>query len=664
MPNTLAVPSALKLPLATTDATSRPKTINPRFIRFGLRFAVISVESAIVSASFTLCYWLFILQHPEHWNLELLWVAVPAVVLIRGAALMIFGVFWRSFRHAGIRDLVAIAKAVAISSACLYFARNLWLPSEQLPGSLFIRDGLICFIALAGFHFSARLYALRRSRRYFTGKRAVIVGAGDGGACLVKDLSADPQARVRAVAFVDDDLRKKGSRICDVPVVGDLSELQRAVLENNADEILICIPSATQEQTQRILNACRQCGVPVRMLPSLAELTNGMVTSKSLRPIRMDDILQRECLVCDPEMTRALVAAKVVLVTGAGGSIGSELCRQLADASPRRLILVDKSENNLFHIQLAVRERAPNLDVAVYLRDITDAESVNEMFAGEAPQIVFHAAAFKHVGMMELHPQEAIRNNVLGTRNVANAALAANVEAFVNISTDKAVNPQNYMGLSKMMAEMIIRDLAKKHGVRFMNVRFGNVAGSAGSVIQLFSDQILKGGPLRVTDPQATRYFMSIPEAAYLILCAAQRGHGGETFVFDMGRPINIYQLARMLSLYSGLAPEEEMPIEFIGLRDGEKFHEDLWDHWETPRTTDQPRLLCLEGTNPLAVDIQKLVAQFEKFLACRDFPGLLNHIDRAFPSFAEQRSPARESRGQKRPEVQPPPEVQLSKVG
>ncbi|MGH9716738.1 MAG: SDR family NAD(P)-dependent oxidoreductase [Candidatus Acidiferrales bacterium] len=657
MPNTLAVP-ALDLQLATSNnSTLRPKTISPRTIRFGLRFFVISVELAIVSASFILSYWLLILHDPNRWSAELLWAAIPAVVLIRGSALMIFGVFWRSFRHAGIRDLVAIAKAVGLSSVCLYFVRDLWVPSNQLPGALFVRDALICFLALAAFHFSARLYALRRNRKSFTGKRAVIVGAGDGGACLVNDLSADPQSKVRAVAFVDDDLTKKGSRICDVPVVGDLSELQKAVSEHNADEILICIPSATREQTERILNACRQCGVPVRMLPSLAELTNGMVTSKSLRPIRMDDILQRECLVCDPEMTRALVAEKVVLVTGAGGSIGSELCRQLADASPRRLVLVDKSENNLFHIQLAVRERAPNLDVAVYLRDITDAESVREMFASEAPQVVFHAAAFKHVGMMELHPQEAIRNNVLGTRNVAHAALAARVESFVNISTDKAVSPQNYMGLSKMMAEMIIRDLAKEYGVRFMNVRFGNVAGSAGSVIQLFSDQILKGGPLRVTDPQATRYFMSIPEAAFLILCAGQRGRGGETFVFDMGQPINIYQLARTLSLYSGLAPGEELPIEFIGLRDGEKFHEDLWDAWEVPRKTDQPRLLCLDGTNPLAVDIQKAVAQFEKLLSCRDYKGLLDFVDRVFPSFARQRSPRHEVREYRT-------DVQLSKVG
>jgi FlaA1/EpsC-like NDP-sugar epimerase len=429
------------------------------------------------------------------------------------------------------------------------------------------------------------------------------------------------------------------------------------VMEQNADEILICIPSATQEQMQRILNACRECGVPVRMLPTLAELTDGMVTSKSLRPLRMDDLLQRECLVCEPEMTRALVTDKVVLVTGAGGSIGSELCRQLADANPRRLVLVEKSENNLFHIQLAVRERAPNLDLGVYLRDITDAESVRELFATENPQIVFHAAAFKHVGMMELHPQEAIRNNVLGTRNVAAAALTSGVESFVNISTDKAVSPQNYMGLSKMLAEMIIRDMAKKHNVRFVNVRFGNVAGSAGSVIQLFADQILKGGPLRVTDPQATRYFMSIPEAAYLIFCAAHRGRGGETFVFDMGQPINIYQLARTLSLYSGLAPEEELPIEFIGLRDGEKFHEDLWDEWETPRQTDQPRLLRLEGTNPRAIEIQKAVMQFDKFLACRDYPGLLDYIDRLFPAFAESRPPVQR-------QFRPQAEYSLSKVG
>ncbi|MGH9740433.1 MAG: SDR family NAD(P)-dependent oxidoreductase [Candidatus Acidiferrales bacterium] len=656
MPNTLSVPSAVGIP-ATDKVTDTPaKSISPRLIRFALRFVVISVDLSIVFISFAFCYWLQNLHDPHGWSVNLLWILLPAVLLFRGAALVIFGVFWRSLRHASIGDLVAIAKAVGISSICLYFARDLWAPSSSLPGALFVRDALICFFLLAGFHFSERLYFLRLARKSLTARRAVVVGAGDGGASLVKELSSDHGANMRAVAFVDDDLTKKGSRICDVPVLGDLSELQRAVVENNADEILICIPSATREQMQRILNACRQCGVPVRMLPSLAELTNGMVTSKSLRPIRMDDILQRECVVCDPQMIRALVANKVVLVTGAGGSIGSELCRQLADAGPRRLVLVDKSENNLFHIQLGVRERAPDLDVGVYLRDITDAESVREMFGGEAPQIVFHAAAFKHVGMMELHPREAIRNNVLGTRNVANAALAAKVESLVNISTDKAVNPRNYMGLSKMLAEMIIRNLANKNQVRFVNVRFGNVAGSAGSVIQLFSDQILKGGPLRVTDPQATRYFMSIPEAAYLILCAAQRGQGGETFVFDMGEPINIYELARRLSLYSGLAPEEEMPIEFIGLRDGEKFHEDLWDERERPRKTDQPRLLCLDGTYPSSIDIQKTVVQLEKLLACRDYQGLLDYIGRLFPSFAAHRSVAQQHR-------EPQTGLQLSKV-
>lgn len=641
MPNILSVPSALDLPLPTTDnETPRPRSISPRAVRFALRLTVVSVDLALVLASFIFCYRMESAHDPHRWTVELLWVLLPAIVVIRGGALVIFGVFWRSLRHASIRDVVAIGKAVGISSMCLYLVGQLWPPSNALPATLFIRDGLICFFLLAGFHFSERVYFLWLGKRRHASKRAIVVGAGDGGASLVRELGADPKANVRAVAFVDDDLTKKGSRICDVPVVGDLSELQRAVVAHNVDEILICIPSATYEQSRRILNACRQCGVPVRTLPTLAELTNGIVTPKSLRPIRVDDILQRECIVCDPNLTRALVADKIVLVTGAGGSIGSELCRQVAEANPRRLVLIDKSENNLFHIQLAVRERAPNLDLRIYLRDITDAEAVAEIFALETPQLVFHAAAFKHVGMMELHPQEAIRNNVIGTRNVATAARTAGVEAFVNISTDKAVNPQNYMGLSKMIAEMITRDIAKKHNTRFMNVRFGNVAGSAGSVIQLFSDQILKGGPLQVTDPQATRYFMSIPEAAYLILCAAQKGRGGETFVFDMGEAINIYELARTLSLYSGFAPEKELPIEFIGLREGEKFHEDLWDEWEVPVKTDQPRLLCLGGTNPLQIDTSRTIAQLEKFLACRDYRGLLDYIDRMFPSFAEQRIP------------------------
>jgi FlaA1/EpsC-like NDP-sugar epimerase len=281
------------------------------------------------------------------------------------------------------------------------------------------------------------------------------------------------------------------------------------------------------------------------------------------------------------------------------------------------------------------------------------------VFLRERPQIVFHAAAFKHVGMMELHPHEAIRNNLFGTRNVAMAAAEFGVTHFVNISTDKAVNPSSYMGLSKQMAERTVREMALRRKLRFMNVRFGNVAGSTGSVLRLFSEQIAKGGPLRVTDPRATRYFMSIPEAVYLILCAAALGQGGETFIFDMGEPINIYQLARMMSLFSGFVPEEELPIEFIGLRDGEKVHEELREDWEEMHATAHPRLFTVTPTANFRGDIVRMTQQMDQILERRDHTALLEYIDACFPKFAAGRiAPHVEEYGQV--EVAPIPRVQM----
>jgi FlaA1/EpsC-like NDP-sugar epimerase len=369
-------------------------------------------------------------------------------------------------------------------------------------------------------------------------------------------------------------------------------------------------------------------------------LVGGNVSLRDLQRVQIEDVLQRDRITPDPALTRALLAGKTVLVTGAGGSIGSELCLQIAAAGPRRLILVDKSENSLFYSHLTISEKYPDVETHPCLADITDESLMRVIFQRERPELIFHAAAFKHVGMMQLHPYEAIRNNVLGTRVIATLALEIGAQRFVNISTDKSVNPHCYMGLSKKFAEMTVKQIGAKHQSRFLNVRFGNVAGSTGSVLRLFNEQIKKGGPIRVTDPQATRYFMSIPEAVYLILCAASRGKNGETYIFDMGEPINIYQLARTLSLFSGYMPEEELPIEFIGLRDGEKVHEELWESWERPHVTENPLLFVLKGTDPEPIDIVGAVEMFEGFLKTKDHDGLIEYIDGLMPAFAAGQIP------------------------
>jgi len=352
----------------------------------------------------------------------------------------------------------------------------------------------------------------------------------------------------------------------------------------------------------------------------------------------IEELLQREEVRVDARETRKIVGGKAVLVTGAGGSIGLELCRQIAQSGPRKLLLLDKSENSLFYANLEASERLGAARVNPFLMNLLDGQGTKEIVRNERPDIIFHAAAHKHVGLLERQPQEAIRNNVLGTRNIAEAALESGAGRFVNISTDKAVNPRNYMGLSKKVTELCIQELARHGGTRFSNVRFGNVAGSTGSVLRLFWEQIQKGGPVRVTDPRATRYFMSVTEAVHLILRAAALGQGGETFVFDMGKPLNIYELAKTMVLFAGLKPEEDLAIEFTGLGEGEKIAEELWEEWERPARTESEGIFAIRGENARRGVLEE-IQQMENYLARGDTKGLLRYVHGIFPEFGWNRS-------------------------
>ena len=477
------------------------------------------------------------------------------VLFARSACLYWLGPFKSSLRHAGVHELLGIAKAISASSLLI----ALLISRLEIGGSqsraLFVLDWALCQLLLGGLHFAPRIYQSQSSLWRRPLKRIAVVGAGDAGMTLVKELASDPESRCRPTAIFDDDPRTHGTTICGVPVVGPADLLAQAALSKAVDEVLICIPSATPSEMSRVFAICCQSGLPVRTLPTLAELADGRVSQRDLRNLRIEDLLQREELRPDPAEVAEIVCDRVVLITGAGGSIGSELCRQIGAAEPRKLLLLDKTENSLFYIDREMRESFTGFPIVPLLVDVTQQLRVEEVFAAYKPSIVFHAAAHKHVGLLELHPTEAIRNNVLGTRNVAKAAQEHGVDRFVNISTDKAVNPENYMGLSKKLTELCIQHLACRKAVRFMNVRFGNVAGSTGSVLRLFWDHIQKGEPLHVTDPRANRFFMSIPEAVHLILRAAKHGRGGETFVLEMGAPINIYELAKSMSLLAGFAP-------------------------------------------------------------------------------------------------------------
>ena len=599
---------------------------------------VLGAEILLGALSYALAVWTVGENRGASWTANVLMATLGIVVLARLAASLSVELYRRSLRYASLADLISIIKVVTTSS--IGVCALIWwrFPQLKVPAAIFVVDWAFLQLFWGGLHFGARVLKTQQAVSRMGGKRVVIVGAGDAGMSLLKELVLDASCGCSPMAVVDDDAQKWGRTIYGVPVLsGGIAKLASAVARTRAEEILICIPSASTVQMREILRACRKAEIPVRTLPSIAELLGESVSLRDLRRPRMEDLLQREEIRLDLDATRKVVGGKVVLVTGAGGSIGSELCRQIAEAGPRRLLLLDKSENSLFYVNLEASERMGSEGVKPLLIDLTNRDRVAEMMRSERPEIVFHAAAHKHVGLLELHPQEAIRNNVIGTRNIAEAALETGACRFVNISTDKAVNPRNYMGLSKKLTELCMQELAQSHRTRFMNVRFGNVAGSTGSVLRIFWDQIQKGGPIRVTDPRATRYFMSTREAVNLILRAAALGQGGETFVFDMGEPVNIYDLAKTMALFAGRTPDKDLAIEFTGLAEGEKITEELWEDWERPAPTSADRILVVNAVNPLSHGILRHVSAMEEFVKRGEGGPLMAYLRHVVPGFGHK---------------------------
>jgi FlaA1/EpsC-like NDP-sugar epimerase len=595
---------------------------------------VLSAEIILAGASYSLAICVLSETHQPGWAADILRATFGFLILFRLAGLTIARLYHHSLRYACIPDLILIGKLAFFSS--LFFWVFVWwhFPKLSMPFALFVLDWMILQLLWGTLHFGSRVVKTQQAVGRRRGRRVLIVGAGDAGMTLLRELSTDPTSGCQPVAVVDDDPAKSNRSMYGVPVVNGTKDIARLAARMRVEEILICVPSATPSQMNDILTACRRSHLPVRTLPSLAELAQEGVSKLQLRAPKITDLLDRVEIHVDVMETRRVVGGKVVLVTGAGGSIGSELCRQIAEASPQKIILLDKSENSLFYTHREVSRRCDASRVMPVLADILDRDRLRELLRSERPEIIFHAAAHKHVGLLELHPQEAIRNNVIGTRNVAEAALEFGAARFVNISTDKAVSPKSYMGLSKKLTELYIQELALTHRKPFSNVRFGNVAGSSGSVLRLFWEQIQKGEPILVTDPRATRYFMSVPEAVHLIFRAAALGRGGETFVFDMGEPLNIYELAKAMALFAGLEPGRDLPIEFIGLKDGEKIEEDLWADWEQPVRTKAERVLMIAQQNPEARGILGKIRKMEVFLQRNDREGLLEYLSEIEPGF------------------------------
>jgi FlaA1/EpsC-like NDP-sugar epimerase len=576
------------------------------------------VDGVLVAFAYLLAFWLRFDGWPtgraNHkyaalFNHSIWWVVPLALVVLAG-----FGVYERLWTYVGQRDFEQVAKGVIVATLLIVGVVALVHPvtvpagphrrtGVTLPASVAVPFLLVMLALLAGARFITHLIAEGRVRtlRYAKGTREVlIVGAGEGGRMVVRELVRNPELRMRPVGFVDDDPRKRrlkdeyGLRVLGTTAAGDLA---RVLDEVEPDEVVIAIPSAPGELRAAVVRACRQRAIPVRTTPTVFEMLQDgagqLRVTRQLREVRVEDILGREPVRMELERVGAYLAGKVVLVTGAGGSIGSELCRQIARVGPRKLVLVDHAEDNLFEIARELtEERHVNVTVPV-LADCKEDERIREVLAEHRPAIIFHAAAYKHVAMMESNPVEAVRNNSLATLLMARAAGEFGVETFVLISTDKAVKPATVMGASKALAEWAVEAQAAQHpGTRYATVRFGNVLGSSGSVVPIFRRQIAAGGPVTVTDERMTRYFMTIPEAVQLVIRAGSlTERSGEVFVLDMGEPIRIIDLAETMIRLSGFEPGRDIAIEITGARAGEKFHEVLFNPYERKQPTPAQKI-------------------------------------------------------------------------
>ena len=553
----------------------------------------------MIPAAWLLAYWLrFNLGYvpPEFFRDAL--VSLPLVMVVLGIVYWRFGLYRGVWRFASLTDLIRIAKAVLVGTGILLLLFFVFDRMSFMPRSVPVLFVMFQLLLLAG---PRLLYRWLKDRHLYLGdgKRVLVVGAGRAGEMLARDMLRDPQRQYLPVAFVDDKLRRQGGDVHGIPIRGTVDQLPQVAEDLQIDLIMLAVPSASTSEMQRLVDLCEQSGRPFRTVPQLGNLMSGQVTVNQLRPVSIEDLLGRDPVTLDWASIRAGLADRVILITGAGGSIGSELCRQLKDCGPRRLILLDSSEFSLYRIEMELLDSAAPPVFARYLVDVTDTAAVDALFRREQPQIVFHAAAYKHVPLLEDQIRAAVRNNVMGTEVVALAAHTYGCERFVLISTDKAVNPMNVMGACKRVSEILCQDVGRASACRFISVRFGNVLGSTGSVVPRFQRQIERGGPVTVTHPQIERFFMTIPEACQLIMQAAVIGNGGETFVLDMGKPVKIRYLAEQMIRLSGQQPDREVRIEFTGLRPGEKLFEELFYETEELSATGHPKLLIARCSGP-----------------------------------------------------------------
>ncbi|MEY4683905.1 MAG: hypothetical protein RLZ25_364 [Pseudomonadota bacterium] len=582
-------------------------------------------------------YWLrFNLGLPPQKYVDAALNALPIVLLIQALVFSRLGLYRGVWRFASVPDLIRISKAVLMGVLLIavtlhLYSRLLWVPRSVLP----------LYVLLLGLFLSGPrlIYRMWKDQGVMMkeGQRALVVGAGRAAELLVRDLLRERAAQFYPVVLVDDDPGKKGSEIHGVRVRGGCEKIPELVGAFDVEIVLIALPSASDREMRRIVGILEEASVPFLTLPSVQNMLSDQMFG-NLREVSIEDLLGRTPIMLERTAVSETVTGSRILVTGGGGSIGSELCRQIARYSPAELTVFEQCEFNLYRIEQALRKEWPRLTLRAILGDVTDPSAVRHAVKASNPDVIFHAAAYKHVPLLQGQVRQAVRNNVLGTRMMAEAALEFGVREFVLISTDKAVRPTNVMGATKRAAEKLVQALNNLGATRFITVRFGNVLDSAGSVVPLFREQIRMGGPVTVTHPEVTRYFMTIPEACQLILQAAAVGHGGEIFVLDMGEPILIRYLAEQMIRLSGKRVGLDIGIEFVGLRPGEKLTEELFLEDEKPMPTSHTKLLLARSVNQ---NVDEIRAQIDGFaLAVTDFDEkkLLNLLRELVPEFTEEK--------------------------
>jgi len=578
---------------------------------------------------------------------------VVVAVIIAPLIYRAFGLYRRMWIYASIQDLKVIFTSVVTASAAIAAVMILLFTFgafQGFPRSVLIIYGVLSMLAVGGLRFALRVLAESRffaeaDREPVHQKHILIIGAGDAGALVLREMQKSKYLNMKPVGFLDDNPEKQKQQLLGVPVIGTIDDMPRVLDQKHVDEVIIAIPSAPGNVVRRVAQVCQKKSIPFRTMPGLYELLGGKINISRLREIEISDLLRRQPTQMLDEEIGNILGDETIMVTGAGGSIGRELCRQISRWKPRQLLLLGHGENSIFESYLELQESFPDLTLKPLIADIRDEKRIGELMLEYTPSVVFHAAAHKHVPLMEVNVPEAVSNNILGTLSVVEGAVNAGVSRFVMISTDKAIRPANVMGGTKRVAEMIVLNAAKRSGKSYSVVRFGNVLGSRGSVVPLFKRQIAAGGPVTVTHPDMMRYFMTIPEAVYLVLQAATLGKGGEAFLLNMGEQVKIVDLAEDLIRLSGMEPGKDIEIVFTGIRPGEKLSEDLWDEGHEFMQTRHPDIFRVNGHDQQLSgrELKSAISKLRDMSIEGDSSGLIRYMDEILPgaTIGSQEPPA-----------------------